>query len=135
MTPEHQALARRCLTGAQAGTIAFPDIISQLAGAGFDGYQVDYRRNAATYYHGDGSALDLPAHASPVPIAASFDVAEVKAAIRDAQAQVPGYTYLGFCDRVRAAGSAGYLVSIPGRRVVYFGRTAETHVELFPGGD
>ena len=132
MTNDDQALARRCLDGAESGTIAFPEIIAQLAGAGFDGYQVDYRRNAATYYHAGGAAIDLPAHISPVPIAASFDNPEIQAAIRDAQAQLPGYTYLGFCDRVRAAGCAGYLVSIPGRRVVYYGRTAETHVEHFP---
>lgn len=31
-----------------------------------------------------------------------------------------------------AAGFEGYLVSLPGRRAVYFGRTAETHVEHFP---
>jgi hypothetical protein len=31
-----------------------------------------------------------------------------------------------------AAGCAGYIVSFLGRRVVYFGRTAETHVEHFP---
>lgn len=132
MTPEHLALARQCLAGAEAGTIAFPDIIRQLAEAGFDGYLIDYRRNAATYYHGEGTAIDLPAHASLVPIAAPFDTEAVQAAIRDAQAQIPGYTYLGFCDQVRAAGCAGYIASIPGRRVVYFGRTAETHVEHFP---
>ena len=31
-----------------------------------------------------------------------------------------------------AAGCAGYLVSFPGRRVLYWGRTAHTHVEMFP---
>ncbi len=30
------------------------------------------------------------------------------------------------------AGCAGYFVSLIGRRAVYFGRTAETHVEPFP---
>ena len=52
--------------------------------------------------------------------------------MREAQANAPGYTYLGFCSKVRAAGCAGYLVSFLGKRVVYYGRTAETHVELFP---
>jgi hypothetical protein len=40
--------------------------------------------------------------------------------------------YKGFCEKVLAAGCAGYIVSLAGRRAVYFGRTAETHVELFP---
>ncbi len=50
----------------------------------------------------------------------------------EAQAKAAGYSYAGFCATVAAAGCAGYLVSFPGRRVVYFGRTAETHVEHFP---
>jgi uncharacterized protein YbcV (DUF1398 family) len=67
-----------------------------------------------------------------VPIAPSFDGSLVHAAIKEAQDLVPGYTYGGFCKKVAAAGCAGYIVSFSGRRVVYFGRTAETHVELFP---
>lgn len=34
--------------------------------------------------------------------------------------------------KLMAAGCAGYLVSFLGRRVVYFGRTAEIHIEEFP---
>ena len=65
-------------------------------------------------------------------VAAAFDGAELARLIRWAQTNGPDYTYAAFCDRVTAAGCAGYLVSLPGRRVVYFGRTAETHVEHFP---
>jgi uncharacterized protein YbcV (DUF1398 family) len=57
----------------------------------------------------------------------------IKVALREAQALVPGYSYQGFCDKVVAAGCAGYLVSIVGRRVLYYGRTGETHTEYFPG--
>ncbi|WP_293780352.1 hypothetical protein [Sphingosinicella sp.] len=32
-----------------------------------------------------------------------------------------------------AAGCAGYIVSFSGRRALYIGRTAEIHVEPFPG--
>jgi uncharacterized protein YbcV (DUF1398 family) len=59
----------------------------------------------------------------------------VQGAIREAQALAPGYTYRGFCAKVARAGCAGYLVSFPGRRVLYYGRSAETHTELFPGAD
>jgi hypothetical protein len=38
----------------------------------------------------------------------------------------------GFCERVVVAGCAGYIVSFSGRRALYVGRTAETHVEHFP---
>ena len=66
------------------------------------------------------------------PVAATFDAVAIQATVREAQALVPGYTYQGFCAKVTAAGCAGYMVSLLGRRAVYFGRTAETHVELFP---
>jgi uncharacterized protein YbcV (DUF1398 family) len=52
--------------------------------------------------------------------------------VREAQDNAPGYTYAGFCAKVEAAGCAGYMVSFLGKRVVYFGRTAQTHVEHFP---
>ena len=67
-----------------------------------------------------------------MPIAAAFDAPAVQAAIREAQQLVPGYTYSGFCKKVMTAGCAGYVVSFPGRRVLYYGRDAETHVERFP---
>ena len=52
--------------------------------------------------------------------------------VRWAQSGDAAYSYAAFCARVKAAGCAGYIVSFPGRRVLYFGRTAETHVEHFP---
>lgn len=45
---------------------------------------------------------------------------------------VPGYSYKGFRKKVMAAGCVGYTVSFIGKRAVYYGRTAETHVEHFP---
>jgi uncharacterized protein YbcV (DUF1398 family) len=132
MTPEQQSTAERCLHAADAGTMTFPQIVGALIAAGFDGYLVDLRAAQNTYYTAAGESLALPHPVSGVPIAATFDQAAVVAAIREAQALVPGYTYRGFCDQVMHAGCAGYLVSFSGRRVLYFGRTAETHVEHFP---
>jgi uncharacterized protein YbcV (DUF1398 family) len=53
--------------------------------------------------------------------------------MREAQALADGYTYPGFCKKVAGAGCAGYMVSFPGRRVLDFGRTGETHTEHFQG--
>jgi uncharacterized protein YbcV (DUF1398 family) len=133
MEIKHQEIARRCLEGAESGTMAFPQIVGTLMVAGFDGYLVDLRLGQATYYLPDGAGLELPTHLSNVAVTAEFNVDVVKAAIREAQALVPGYTYRGFCDKVKRAGCAGYLVSFLGRRVLYFGRTGETHTEYFPG--
>ncbi len=126
------AIAETCLKAAHDGSLAFPQIVARLIGAGFEGYAVDYRRGSQTYYlpDGDSATFDLPAYSGPV--AAAFDAAEVARLVRWAQSNPPGYSYVGFSEGAKAAGCAGYLVSFPGRRVVYYGRSAETQVELFP---
>ena len=133
MTTNWKDIARATLEGSEANTMTFPESVRVLMEAGFDGYAVDFRHSTRTYYLPDGEAIELPAEPTPVPVAERFDAATVKAAIREAQALVPGYTYRGFCARVAAAGCAGYLVSISGKRVLYWGRTGETHTEYFPG--
>lgn len=132
MTEDQQNIARDCLAGAEGNRVTFPEIVGALIGAGFDGYLVDYRRNAATYYLPDGTAFDVPTHIGTAPISAAFDAASVRAAIAEAQSGAPGYNYLGFGEKIRAAGCAGYLVTFPGRRILYFGRDGTTHVEHFP---
>jgi uncharacterized protein YbcV (DUF1398 family) len=125
-------IAETCLEGAETNTMTFPQIVGRLMQEGFESYAIDFRRASATYYLPDGDSIVLPTHRGEVPIAGALDIAAVQAAIREAQQLVPGYTYAGFCAKVMAAGCAGYIVSFIGRRVVYFGRTAETHVEHFP---
>ncbi len=127
-----QLVAQRCLAAAYDGSMAFPRIVATLVASGFEGYIVDYRRHTTTYYLPDGDSVMLDAPQRGGAVAATFDAAGVDAAVREAQANLPGYSYAGFCERVTAHGCAGYIVSFSGRRVVYFGRTAETHVELFP---
>ena len=125
-------IAQRCLDGAHAGTIDFPSIVGALMEAGFEGYDVDYRRGTSTYFTADGDSAQLSFPGSGGAVAAAFRADEVAAAVREAQDHAPGYTYAGFCAKVKAAGCAGYMVSLLGRRVVYFGRTGEMHVEHFP---
>ncbi len=126
------ATARVCLEGAESGAMTFPQVVERLMVEGFEGYAVDFRRAEATYYRPDGDSVVLSLRRDETPIAPSLDVAAVQAAIREAQRMAAGYTYAGFCAKVRTAGCAGYMVSFSGRRAVYFGRTAEIHVELFP---
>lgn len=113
--------------------MTFPQSVAKLMDAGFDCYLVDLRRAARTFYLPDGESLDLSTEKAAQNVASHFDAERIKAAVREAQALAPGYTYQGFCAKVAAAGCAGYLVSFPGRRVLYFARTGETHVEHFPG--
>lgn len=130
---EHQiSVARTCLAAAEANTMAFPQIVGNLMEAGFESYAIDFRRASATYYLPDGESIELPAHRVEAPIASALDAARMQAAIREAQQQIAGYTYRGFCEKAAQAGCAGYIVSFSGRRALYVGRTAETHVEHFP---
>lgn len=132
MDAEQKALAQDCLAASENGTLTFPQIVGALIDGGFESYIVDFRRETATYYLPSGESVELPAHEAEGPVAAAFDVAVVQAAIREAQTLAPGYTYRGFCAKVKAAGCAGYIVSFSGRRAVYFGRTGEIHTEHFP---
>ncbi|MBI1360140.1 MAG: DUF1398 domain-containing protein [Alphaproteobacteria bacterium] len=124
--------ARQCLGAAYDGTASFPQIVGNLMAAGFEGYTVDYRRNTTAYFTPGGESVVLDNPVPDAPVAASFDREAVAEQIRWAQANPPGYSYVAFCKNVKALGCAGYIVSFLGRRVLYYGRTAETHVEHFP---
>ena len=81
----------------------------------------------------NAGTLELQTEVTAERVAERFDAAAIVAALREAQALVQGYTYKGFCAKVVEAGCAGYLVSLLGKRALYYGRTGETHTEYFPG--
>ena len=132
MDDHKKSVAKTCLEGAEGNTMTFPQIVNTLMQEGFEGYLIDFRREVAIFYMPDGDSVELPTHRIGVPVAPAFDSALIQAAIKEAQQLVPGYTYKGFCRKAASAGCAGYIVSFSGRRALYFGRTAETHVEHFP---
>jgi len=132
MNEELTQTAARCLAAAYEGTSDFPSIVRALIGAGFEAYDVDYRRSKTTYFLPSGESVELAMPKTEGAVGATFEAAQVEAAVREAQTNAPGYSYAGFCSKVKAAGCAGYHVSFLGKRVVYYGRTAETHVEHFP---
>lgn len=131
MDAQIATIARTCLDAAYDKTMAFPQIVGMLIGAGFEGYAVDYRRNTTTYFLPDGDSVVLDNRTSDEPVAARFDSEAVASQIKWAQANPINYSYPDFCKNMKAHGCAGYIVSFLGRRVLYFGRTAETHVEHF----
>lgn len=132
MDTERISIAETCLHAAHDGSLSFPAIVSKLIAAGFEGYVVDYRRNTQTCYLPDGDSVVLDMQRSSGTVATVFNAGEVERLVRWAQTNPADYTYVSFCGKVKAAGCAGYFVSFLGRRVVYFGRTAETHIEHFP---
>ncbi|MGE0224001.1 MAG: DUF1398 domain-containing protein [Acetobacteraceae bacterium] len=132
MDAQRIAIAETCLNAAYDKTMDFPDIVATLIEAGFEGYTVDYRQGTTTYFLPDGDSVVLENRPSQGTICATFDQAGVVAQVRWAQANPPDYTYAAFCRNVKACGCAGYIVSFLGRRVLYFGRTADVHIEYFP---
>lgn len=132
MTADQIATAEFCLQAAYNGSLGFPEIVGRLIEAGFESYAVDYRRNTQTFYLPDGESvvLDMPQPAGPV--AKGFDARRMADLVLWAQSNAADYSFAGFSTLAKQAGCAGYIVSFLGRRVVYLGRTAETHVEHFP---
>lgn len=125
-----KTVVEACSRGSESGVMGFGEVLQKLAGAGVEGYYADFRRSTNTYYLPGGESIEVPSHSPGTAIAAPFDAGRVEAAVRQSQAGT--HTFRDFCEKVAAAGCSGYLVSLLGRRVVYFGRTAETHVEHFP---
>lgn len=132
MEPHQVEAAKTCLKGSESGTLAFPQIVQTLSDSGIESYAVDFRRRIVTYFRDDGKSIELPLHQFQSSVAANFDQSAIQAAVKQAQQNIAGYTFKGFCEKAAAAGCAQYVVSMLGRRVVYLGRTAETHVELMP---
>ncbi len=134
MNTNWQDAARATLAGSESGEMSFAESLRVLVEAGFDGYAVDFRRSNRAYYMPDGAVIELETERTG-PVAERFDAGAIKEAIGEAQALAPGYSYRGFCAKVAGAGCAGYLVSLVGKRVLYYGRTGETHTEYFPGAE
>ena len=130
MNDQAIAAIEACTRGSDAERMTFPAVVARLAEAGIERYHADLRRAEKTYFLPDGESRVLACAPVAAESAAGFSAAGVEAAVRAVQAGRIRYT--AFCEAIVAAGCVGYLVSLPGRRAVYYGRTAECHVEPFP---
>lgn len=126
-----KAIVRECTVGSDEERIAFPEVVRKLMEADVERYHADLIRAEKTYYMPDGDWETVAAAPAATRPAKAFSAVDVDAAVRAIQAEA--ITYKEFCERIAAAGCVGYLVSLPGRRAVYYGRTGENHVEHFPG--
>ena len=118
------------LTESQAGKLIFPELVRRLLEAGVESYLCDLATGAETFYMLDGKThsekMTLPLN----PIAPDFSSSGLIAAIRGAQANTVRYPE--FVKRSPAAGVIGYWAFLTGKRVIYFGRKGEQHIEEFP---
>lgn len=129
---DHATLAalHDCTTGSDAGTMVFPQVIARLAAVDIERYHADLVRAEKTYYLPDGASHTLACHTLDAPPATPFSSAGVDAAVRAVQAG--SIDYKEFCRRIADAGCVFYVVSLTGKRAVYYGRSGEAHVEMFP---
>ncbi|HTN76124.1 MAG TPA: hypothetical protein VL096_12790 [Pirellulaceae bacterium] len=123
-------LLETCVRGSHTGAMTFPEIVARLASAGVERYHADYSRGEITYYFVDGQSLVIASPHAAHPTALGFSAPAVEAAVR--QSQRGEHTYADFVRKTQAAGCVGYFVQLTGRRAIYFGRTGDSHVELFP---
>lgn len=110
----------------------FPEVVRRLGAAGVERYTADLVRLEKTYYgaSGDTIADALPLE-DPPAIGAGFAESGVRESLGAIQRREIGYAE--FLRRIMAAGTAGYMVFLGGRRAVYFGREGDFYVERFPG--
>jgi len=130
MPAETLAIIRQCADASATGTLRFPDLVQRLVAVGVERYLVDYIRGETTYYLGDDSTQTLLAAQIHDRPANDFDPSALQAAIAGAQAG--RLDYPAFSRAALAAGCVGYIAALSGRRVVYFGRNGDCHVEPFP---
>jgi uncharacterized protein YbcV (DUF1398 family) len=121
----HQVLAK-----SQAGELIFPEVVRQLLEAGVESYFCDLAAGQETFYMSDGKTYAEKMVLPLEPIAEEFSSAGVTAAIRAAQADT--IRYPEFIKRSTSAGVIAYWAFLTGRKVIYFGRKGEHHIEEFP---
>ena len=126
-----KAVVHSCTEASDEGRISFGEVVRHLIEVGIERYHADLVRSEKTYYLPNGSSEVVPSRAIPVQPARELSAAGVEAAVRAAQSGA--IKYQTFCERALDAGCVGYLVSMSGKRVVYYGRTGDSHVEWFPG--
>jgi uncharacterized protein YbcV (DUF1398 family) len=121
----HEVLAET-----QAGKLIFPEVLGRLLEVGVESYFCDLATGVETFYLSNGQTQAEKMILPLSPVAAEFSSSEVIAAIREAPADK--IRYPEFIKRSAAAGVIAYWAFLTGRKVIYFGRKGESHVEDFP---
>lgn len=125
------ALLCECTEASDQERITFGEVVGRLIEGGVERYHADLLRDEKIYYMPDGHSHLVACAAIGVRPADAFSPEDVSAAVRAIQAGK--IKYRTFCRQIMEAGCVGYLVSIQGKRAVYYGRSGETYVEPFPG--
>lgn len=121
---------KECTEGSDQERVTFPEVVMKLMQAGVERYHADLLRAEKVYYLPSGESHRVAARSIETMPANDFAASGVEAAVRAIQQQ--RIQYREFCERIAEAGCVGYMVSLAGRRAVYYGRSGENYVEPFP---
>lgn len=127
----NETLIRSVIDKALARAMAFPEVLAALQKEGIESYHVDFLRNEFRYYGESGEYLVVNPGLVHGEVAGEFSADKLESINKRVQAG-----QAGFVDFVRegpAAGCAYYIVFLNGRKVRYFGRDGDEHVQYFPG--
>ena len=118
------------LAESQAGIAVFPEVVRRLLAEGVESYFTDLARGESTLYLTNRETHVLKMVLPPTAVAEEFSPAGVVSAIRAAQSD--SIRYPEFVKQASAAGVIGYWAFLTGKKVIYFGRKGDVHVEEFP---
>ena len=121
----HQVLAE-----SQAGKLVFPEVVRRLTEVNVESYFCDLAAGTETFYATSGQTHVEKMTLPMLPVAEQFSSSGIIAAIR--AAQTDAIRYPEFMRRSAEAGVIGYWAFLAGKKVIYFGRKGEFHVEEFP---
>lgn len=122
---------RDTLHASENGQRTFPEVIQALTAVGVESYHADFVRAEDTFYLANGQTHIEKMKLPSTSIADHFSSEALVETIRAVQSDQ--IRYPDFLPKAMAAGTTGYWVYLTGRKVVYFGRKGEFHVENFPG--
>lgn len=118
-------------TESQAGSLVFPEVVRRMLAAGVESYFCDFANAQETFYGVNGETHIAPMSLKPEPVFAGFSATGIVTAIRGAQTD--SIRYPEFVRQSTAAGVIAYWAFLIGKKVIYFGRQGEMHIEEFPG--
>ena len=119
-----------CTRLSLTGELTFPEQIKKLMEHDIERYSVDLVGLTKSSYAINNECYTKPFPYNPGAVAEALDVEALKDAIKASQQKE--IDYKTFLNRAVAAGCCWYQVFIRGKKVVYFGRNGDTHIELFP---
>ena len=132
MTPDQITIINDCAARIVQGNISFPDVVEELTEIGVERYHADYSRREGTYYMPNGQSLVIWMKYPSPEVGQAFSLPALESAIH--QVQNHEITYPDFVTKIMAAGCVGCFVQLNTRRILYFDRNGEVHVEPFSWG-